>query len=80
MTIELVLPDDLAREAESAGLLSGDHLERWIRAELRRIKTAGLFAAMERMDDLDDTPPLSPEEIAQEIRARRRERQASNAA
>jgi hypothetical protein len=74
-SIRIEPPDRLAREADQAGLLSSDAIERLLRDRLRATSTDRLFAAMDRMVDLDEPPALSPEEIAAEMaaaRARRR--------
>jgi hypothetical protein len=75
-TIQLELPDQLAQEAERAGLLSSLSLEEWLRKQLKEQAAAELFAAMDRMAAVDDPSYMSPEEVAEEIRAMRAERRA----
>jgi hypothetical protein len=75
-TIQLELPDQLAQEAERAGLLSTIALEEWLRKQLKEQAAAELFAAMDRMAAVDDPSYMSPEEVAEEIRAMRAERRA----
>ncbi len=70
-TIQINLPDQLAREAESAGLLSRAAIERWLREQLKRRRTDELFEAMDRMAEVDKPAPMSPEEIAAEVAALR---------
>ena len=79
-TIQVVLPDDLAEQAQKAGLLSDTRVESWLREELRRQQIDELFEAMHRMAALDDMPPMSPEEITEEIHAMRAEQRAKTPA
>lgn len=64
-TIELTieLPEDVAADAKRAGLLSGDVVAQLITQEVRQRRVAELFAAADRLADLD-APPLTEEEIA----------------
>jgi hypothetical protein len=75
-TIQLELPDQLAQEAERAGLLSAPALEKLLREQLKTQAFSELFAAMDRMAAVDDPSYMSPEEVAEEIRAMRAERRA----
>jgi hypothetical protein len=75
-TIQLTLPDQLAQEAEQAGLLSPEALEEWLRKQLRAKAAEQLFAVMDRMAAVDDPTYMSPEEVAEEIRAMRAEKRA----
>ena len=75
-TIKLMLPDQLALEAQRAGLLDPDLVERWLREELRAKKASELFAATGRMSAIDEPGTMTPEEISKELdslRAKRRE-------
>ncbi|MBI3149635.1 MAG: hypothetical protein HYZ17_14085 [Betaproteobacteria bacterium] len=74
-TLELTLPDQLAREAQAAGLLTPQALEAMVRENLRKQRVDELFAAMQRMHAVN-TPPLTEEEIQAEIDAARAERRA----
>ncbi len=67
LELKLVLPDSLAREAEASGLLTPESIESLLRAELRRRRVNKLFAAADRLADLD-TPPLTETEISAELR------------
>ena len=78
-TVQITLPDQLARDAQSAGLLSSATLERWLRDQLKTQRVDDLFAAMERMRSVDEPVAMSPEEVAHEIAAMRAERRAKNA-
>jgi hypothetical protein len=69
-TVRITLPDELAREAERAGLLAPEAVERMLRERLRTSQVSELFEAMDRMQAADE-PPMTPEEIQAEIRAAR---------
>jgi len=77
-TVQITLPDQLALEAQRAGLLSPAKLERWLRDQLKAQRVDELFAAMDRMAAVDEPAVMSPEEVAQEIAAMRAERRAKN--
>lgn len=79
-TVQITLPDQLAQEAERAGLLSPAELERWLREQLKIQRINELFAAMDRMVAIDEPAPMSPEEVAQEIAMMRAELRAKNTA
>ena len=72
--VQIELPEELAEQAEQAGLLEPEKMEQLIRAQLRRDAWAFLEEAKRRMEACDDTPPMSLEEISEEVRAVRRER------
>jgi hypothetical protein len=73
-TIQFTLPDQLAQEAERAGLLSSISLEKLLREQLKAQAADELFAAMDRMAAVDTDEDFSPEAMAEEIRAMRAER------
>ena len=75
-TVKITLPDQLAQEAQRAGLLSQTALEKWLRAQLWIQHQDEFFAAMERMAQITEPPAMSPEEVAEEMRAMRAERRA----
>lgn len=75
-TIQLDLPEQLARDAQRAGLLSSERLESWLREQLENRDTDDWFAALDRMAALDVPDAMSPEEIAEELRKERTERAA----
>jgi hypothetical protein len=75
-TVQLTLPDQLAEEAQLAGLLSSPSMEKLLRDQLKAHHTAQLFAAMDRMGAVDDPAYMAPEEVAEEIAAMRAERRA----
>lgn len=66
-SIELKLPDQLAEDAQRAGLLSSERLEAWLRQELKAKRIDEFFQAMERMAAVPEPAPMSPEEVAEEI-------------
>lgn len=78
-TIQITLPDQLAQEAQRAGLLSPARVERWLREQLQAQQVDELFAAMDRMAAVDEPIEMSPEEVAAEIAAMRAERRTKNA-
>lgn len=78
-TIQITLPDQLAQEAQRAGLLSSARVERWLREQLQAQQVDELFAAMDRMAAVDEPIAMSPEAVAAEIAAMRAERRAKNA-
>lgn len=71
-TVQIVLPDALAKEAARAGLLVPEQIERILREQLR-------CARLERVRELraklagDPLPPMDAEEIQAEIDAYRTE-------
>jgi len=73
-TVQITLPDQLAQEAERAGLLSPELLEKWLREQLKAQRVDQLFVAMDRMSSVDDPAAMSPEAVAEEIAAMRAER------
>ena len=77
-TVQITLPDQLALEAQRAGLLSPARLEQWLRDQLKDQRVDELFLAMDRMAGVDEPPAMSPEEVAQEISTMRAERRAKN--
>jgi Arc/MetJ family transcription regulator len=78
-TVQITLPDQLAQEAQRAGLLSPARIEQLLREELKAQRVDELFTAMERMDRVTEPAAMSPEEVAAELAAIRAERRAKNA-
>jgi hypothetical protein len=72
-TVQIILPDQLAQEAQRAGLLTPAALERILREMLKSKKAEELFAAMERMAATPE-PAMTPEEVADELHALRAQR------
>ena len=69
-TVQITLSDQLAQEAQYAGLLTPATLERILRAHLNARKTDELFAAMDRMAAVEESA-MTPEEIAEELHTMR---------
>ncbi len=78
-TVQIALPDQLAQDAQRAGLLAPARLEQWLREQLKAQRLDALFTAMERMAAVKEPAVMSPEEVAAEITAMRAERRAKNA-
>jgi hypothetical protein len=72
-TVQINLPDQLAREAQRAGLLSPELLEKWLREQLKAQRTDELFSAMDRMAAVNEPAVLPPEAVARKIAAMRAE-------
>jgi hypothetical protein len=71
----LNLPENLAQEAEANGLLKPECIASLLRAEIRRRRVNKLFAAADRLADLDE--PLTEDEVNAEIAGAREDRRAS---
>lgn len=76
--IKLSLPDSVAREAREAGLLAPEAIEALLREAIRRRALNELQEAMDRMAAVEG-PPMTPQEIQEEIKAARAERRAREA-
>lgn len=72
-TLEITLPDELARMAQSAGLLNSEAIEKLLREQLRKQAGEELRAMMDRLS-ADGTPPMTEDEVQAEIDAYRAER------
>jgi len=77
-TLEINLPDSLAKEAKKAGLLTPEAIEQMVRKAIRQRALGELKQAMDRMAAVEG-PVMTPEEIQEEIRAARAERRAREA-
>ena len=75
-TVQINIPDQLAQEAQRAGLLTPATLERMLHEYLKTRKLDELFDAMDRMAAVEE-PAMSPEEIAEELHAMRAVRRQS---
>lgn len=76
ITLTIDLPDNLVREARDAGLLDPKAIEAMLRENLRRRGVDELFASADKMAAAN-FPPMTMEEIQQEVnavRAQRRQR------
>jgi hypothetical protein len=73
--VTLQLPDDLVKRAQAAGLFAPERAEDLFRRELERQgKIANFFELADRLTQLNQTDPITPEEIEAEIQAARAER------
>lgn len=75
-TVQITLPDQLAQEAQRAGLLSQTAMEKLLREQLQQRHRDDFFAAMERMAQVAEPAAMTPEEVAEEIRVMRSKRHA----
>ena len=71
-TVQLDLSDQLAQEAQRAGLLSATAIEKLLRAALRNERIERMAQAREQLA-AQPLPAMSPEEIQAEIEAYRAE-------
>jgi hypothetical protein len=78
-TIQIQLPDDLVQDAQAAGLLNPEAIERLLRERLRRQAGDALRSMWTRMPSEELTPEI--EEMingeVQAVRAERRQRAAN---
>ena len=72
----LTLPDDLARQAKEAGLLSSEAIEQLLRERLRRQAGEELREMMKKLS-ADGNAPMSEGEVQADIDAYRAERRAA---
>jgi hypothetical protein len=70
LEVTLNLPDQIAQEAQRAGLLNGHAIERLIEEAVRREAGKQLLEAMQRLRDAN-VPPLSEQDIAEDVKAAR---------
>ena len=77
LELKLNLPDQLARDAKAAGLLTEQELERMVREALRARSLERMDAAMVKLA-ADPLPPMSESEIQAEIDAYRAEKRAAS--
>ena len=75
MAVTLELPEDLQKEAEKAGLLAPDAVEAMLRENLRRCHLREMQQDARKMAT-DGIPPMTLEEIQEEVDAVRAERRA----
>ena len=74
-TIQLTLPDDLAKKATEAGLLSAEAIQKMLREQLLRRVGESLQAIRRRMPNEELTPEIE-QEIVEAVQAYRAERRA----
>lgn len=78
LDLRLTLPDGLAREAESIGLLRSEVIEHLLREEIRRRRVGNLFAVADRLAD-QAVSPMTAAEVEAAIQAARAERHGRHA-
>ena len=78
-TVQITLPDALAQEAASAGLLSAETMEAMLREQVRRRAGQALQAMWQRAPSEELTPEIEQEIVdeVRAVRAQRRQRGAS---
>ena len=79
-TIQIQLPDQLAQDAERAGLLAPESVEKLLRDQLKAKRIEELFSATGRIRETAGPAKMTPEEVAEEMRAMRAEKRAKNRA
>jgi hypothetical protein len=77
-TIQIQLPDELARDAQAAGLLTPEAMTVMLREQLRKQAGESLRAMWERMPQEELTPEIE-HMIDEEVHAARAERRKRNA-
>jgi hypothetical protein len=70
--VTVSLPDELAQQAQSAGLLRPDAIERLLREAMKKRQVDQLFTTMDKLAALQ--PALTEAEIDAEIAAARADR------
>lgn len=75
MEITLNLPDELARRAQSEGLLSTEAVQRMLEDTMRRAAGTRLLQIADRVHAAG-IEPMSEEEVVAEVRAYRAEKRA----
>jgi hypothetical protein len=78
-TVQIQLPDELAREAQAAGLLTPEAMAGMLREQLRKQAGESLRAMWERMPQEELTPEIEQmiDEEVHAVRADRRKRNTS---
>lgn len=76
-TVQITLPDQLAQQAQAAGLLTDQAMERIIKMELKRRAGEQLLDSARRIGALEGAP-MSAQQIQAEIDAYRAEQRAKS--
>ncbi len=79
LEFKLSLPDELAKQAREAGLLTPDAMERLIVEALRRREAFDRFLETADRVAKAEIPPMSMEEINREVKAARADRRQREA-
>jgi len=69
-TVQITLPDSLAREAALAGLLDPEKIEKLLRQQLAEGRVEKLIEAKKKLNQ-NPIPPMTEDELAREIEAYR---------
>ena len=77
-TVQIDLPDELAQNAASAGLLSAEAMEAMLRDQLRR-RAGQALQAMWQRGPHEELAPDAEQEIVEEVRKVRAERRLRGA-
>ena len=77
-TVQIQLPDELAQDAQAAGLLTPEAMAAMLREQLRKQAGESLRTMWERMPPEELTPEIE-QMIDDEVRAVRAERRKRNA-
>ena len=72
-TVQITIPDDLAKEAAAEGLLEPGSIEAILRERLAAARVAKMQATRQKLS-ATATPPMTADEIEAEIQAYRTER------
>lgn len=75
LELKLTLPQQLAKQAKAAGLLTPEAITSMLREQLRRQAGEELRVMMDQLADAN-IPPMSMEEIQAEVNAVRKARKA----
>ncbi len=78
-TVQIVLPDRLAQDAQAAGLLTPERMETILREQLRRRAGEALQTMWQHLPAEQLTPEIE-QEIVDEVRAVRQQRRRHSAA
>ena len=73
MAVTLELPEDLEKEVEKAGLLAPDAVEAMFREQLRRFHLGEFLRVADELEAAK-FPPMTMDEIQEEVNAVRAER------
>lgn len=78
-TVQITLPDDLAKTAANAGLLSPEALEQMLRDQLRLRAADALKALWKNLPQETLTPELEQDigDVVRSVRARQQQNEAS---
>lgn len=76
LNLELELPENLAKQAKEAGLLTPESLEQLLRDAMEKRAGERLLSIADRVNEAQ-IPEMSSEEIEREIEAYRNERSAT---